>query len=322
MGGVRFQGRAGSLFSSKKPSLPLSSSSPLPTPLVLLLSCRMDGLILSNRTVHLLNGSPELLATLRTAPAHAGAHAEASASPSSLPLIVAEGARNVPNLTAEQKSEFSRKVMGLCSAAGAVILGSDRQISADTYAVGTVLSLAAGEEGKEAGKKEAVSGSGSGTSQAFTAQAPFTLLPAVAAAEAAAQSQWQAAAAGGKAESESKAPKAKPRCKLAGMSAYSQPPMPHLLLQQLQKLEEREGSSTLPQELARSNISFALSLRSHDWQGGDNPLPESFVAAYSPSCSSAVGEAYLQLLKEREGSTNGAAGGAASISAGGAAAGK
>jgi len=56
-------------------------------------------------------------------------------------VLVAETARNVPNLKPDARGEFCRRVIGMAGALGAAIVGSDRQLSADSFAVGTVIDL-------------------------------------------------------------------------------------------------------------------------------------------------------------------------------------
>ena len=110
--------------------------------------------------------------TLSTRSAHHLGHASfpalfarssSASAPSPGALLLVETGRNVPLLSGAQREEMLKRVVTLGARAGAVVLGGDRALSADTFAVGTVISP--GE----------VCVGGRGGAQAAQAQAPGAL---------------------------------------------------------------------------------------------------------------------------------------------------
>jgi len=209
---------------------------------------RFAGVVLGGRTVHLL--------------AHAALPALLAPGGG---IVVAETARNVPSLNAAQALEYTRRVMGMAGAAGLTLVDSDRALSADTYAVGSVLDVT-----KPA---PAADGGGAAAGAAVVPPQYFAPLPT-----------WLPAALRSPAATTTDAAKVQ-RVKGIPMVALSHNPAPHPAVAPLLSLP-RTADASLTAATARAaavrHAAFMRGLETHDVAGGDNPLPEAVIFAGIP----------------------------------------
>ncbi|RYG49885.1 hypothetical protein EON67_06290, partial [archaeon] len=96
--------------------------------------CRFDIIVTSGRMVHLL-AKPYFPSLCRVA----GPDTRST-------VIITEMARNIVSLRSAQQLEFARRVVGMAGNIGALWIGSDRELSADTYAVGSVIAPSSREK--------------------------------------------------------------------------------------------------------------------------------------------------------------------------------
>jgi hypothetical protein len=268
-----------------QPSLHLTLFLPVrPT----LCPCRFHAILLSGRSVHLLD-KPGF---------------SALAAPEGC-VLVAETARNVVHLKREQQAEYARRVAAMAGAAGAVLVGGDRAISADTYSVGTVI------DPKRLGKGPASAGPGAGASvsdsPASSAAAAAPLFSRDAAPFLGAihgSAGGSAAAAGGDAAA-SGGGGVRRRVKNVTMSALAHAPLPHPAVASLLAAASASGGDTGSGVTAAARVAADVLVRAvrdgiaaHEVEGGDNPHPEALVFALLPAggAAAAVKEAVLSAL--------------------------
>ncbi len=217
-------------------------------------------------------------------------------------VLVTETVRNVVSLKADQRDEYARRVLGVVGRAGGVVVGTDRTLSADTFAVGSVIELSSA-------KKPAIP---AGTTPfECSVDGSFAGLPTTA-------SHMAVGDLGG-----AKQGTTKPilRVKDVGMSAFSQNPAPLPAVAALQAAvkahrEEEQGqragsseaassaAAAAPEgELKRAARAATESLRAHirgvaahQIKGGDNPFPEALVFAYVPLVSEEVARCVKEVI--------------------------
>lgn len=167
---------------------------------------------------------------------------------------------------------------------GAVVLGGDANLSADTYSVGSVI------------EKEDLKATGTGSAVKKPVHEGFDV------------------AAGPGAPAASSTPSGKQRrVKAAGMVAYSQHPLAHPTVQPLLAAfghasasvdstgadgagsgsdAESGRKSATASAAAQANIRFIRGVSTHPLRGGDNPFPNAVVMAYVPPAAPAVASAF------------------------------
>lgn len=227
-------------------------------------------------------------------------------------VLVAETARNVVNLKSEQRDEFVRRVLGMGGRLGAALVGSDRQLSADTYACGTVIDLNKKDEGsKKQGewRREDVDMPGlppsacpfafltvkEGLIPAIGLQpdaVPSTSLPSSLLA-----SLPPLATLGEKGEADGVGKGLPVRAKRLGIAAYTHKGRPLPVVQALRQASSSAGSpseagtgeadasvsrSKLALHIVKSLRAHISAVASHEAVGGDNPRPEALLFAYVP----------------------------------------
>jgi hypothetical protein len=242
-------------------------------------------------------------------------------------VLVAETVRNVPSLKAEQRDDFARRVLGIAGAGGCALVGTDRVLSADTFAIGSVIDAstkqaAAGKTAPAAADAGAVASSVSPFE--CSADGLFPGLPASAAT----------AAVGELGPKKEGAARPALRVKRVGMAAYSHNPSPLPAVADLRAAAAgasagggAAATSDAPSlqaagAAAASHLRAAMrGVAAHDIRGGDNPFPEAFVFAYVPGAAPTIAAAIAAVggakKEEGEGVVGGAAGGAAGSGAAG-----
>lgn len=236
---------------------------------------KLDGLFhvvaLSGRSVHHLGSPAALLRTL---------------SPEGA-VLVAETARNVPTLTPEQRAEYARRVMAMAARAGGVLLGGDRALSADTFAVGTVLDLAPPQQQQQPSAGAVLhlhtppSGAVSGL-PAPLASTTFAGAPAL----------------GGGAAGDGAGQRRPLNVKALGMEPFSFADGPLPPADALARAAGK-GATALAAAADAAAAHAAAHIRgvaSHDVCGGDNPFPEALVFAVLPHpAAPALADAFARL---------------------------
>jgi hypothetical protein len=250
--------------------------------------CRFHAVLLSGRSVHLLD-KPGF---------------SALAAPEGC-VLVAETARNVLHLKREQQAEYARRVAAMVGAAGAVVVGGDRAISADTYSVGTVMDpkrLGKGPAGAGPGPSAPVSGFSTGAAAAAAPLFSRDAAPFLGAIHGSAGGL--AAAAGGVADA-SGGDGARRRVKNVPMSALAHAPLPHPAVASLLAAAAASGGDSSSAVTAAARVAAGVLVRAvrdgiaaHEVEGGDNPHPEALVFALLPAggAAAAVKEAVLSAL--------------------------
>ena len=290
---------------------------------------------LSNRSSHHLGHAafPELFAPLSQATAAAATAAVEAAPPTPSPgsLLLVETGRNVTLLSAAQRSELVKRIVCLGGQAGAVVLGGDRALSADTFSVGTVISPGEISTGP-AGGRAASAAAGAGTQATTTPAAPAPLYFAAppgggvpcgpcaqpeplgenrggstfAGRPPAFTGKHGAAAAGGEGEDSSSTPARPVRAKCGGIAAFSHSEAPMAPIARLAAAAAGGGAAVkaAAREAAEEAWGLASGVDRHACWGGDNPMPEALAFAWlGRGVAAEVGAAF------REAEARGAASG-------------
>ena len=253
--------------------------------------------------------------TLSTRSAHHLGHASfpalfarsASASaPSPGALLLVETGRYVPLLSGAQREEMLKRVVTLGAHAGAVVLGGDRALSADTFAVGTVISpgevCVGGRGGAEATQAQApgalyFAAPPGGTPPAGPCAAPEVQVNSdatFAGRPAAFTGKYGASAVvggGGEGEGAGEAPSGtvRPmRAKCGGMARFSHSEAPMAAVGDILRAAGADGSGgggggalkAAAAAAAATAWGLASGVGKHACWGGDNPAPEAVAFAY------------------------------------------
>jgi len=185
-------------------------------------------------------------------------------------VIVAETARNVVTLRPDQRTDFARRVLGMGAALGACLVGSDRQLSADTFPVGTVLD---GKGSKSTTCVDAAGGAAKPLACVFGPEPELVGLASLRSTTGGLQGGCARAPVPGV-----PAPKAGVvlRCRNVPMALWSHSPLPH------QRLTRTSAGAPAATARWRAAVAGCGEGDAHDVCGGDNPPPEAFVFALLP----------------------------------------
>lgn len=220
-------------------------------------------------------------------------------------VLVTETARNVVNLKAEQRDEFVRRVLAMGGRLGATLVGSDRQLSADTFASGTVIDLNKKDDG---GRGKDWKREDSDVPGLPPSACPFAFItskegplpgiglqpdavPSTALPSSIVSSLPALATLGEKGEADGAGKGLPVRAKRLGMAAYTHKGRPMPVVQALRQASSGGGGTGEDASVARSKLALHIvkSLRAHisgvsahEVAGGDNPRPEALVFAYIP----------------------------------------
>jgi len=216
-------------------------------------------------------------------------------------VLVAETARNVVTLRAEQKAEFARRVAAMAGLLGAALVGGDRELSADTFAIGTEMTpmRAAAAAAGAAG-----SGGAGWTSTTMFCAGPSAFLAA---------SHGRSAASASASAAPSMVPTASgiagPRGRWAKgvpFASLAHAPLPHPAVAPLAFAAAAVGHAggrsddaaaaaagalmrdAAAAAAARLRHAVASAIPAHDPRGGDCPAPESLVFALLPGGGAAA----------------------------------
>lgn len=210
--------------------------------------------------------------------------------------------RPFPHRAALQTLEFSRRVITMGACLGAVVVGSDRELSADTYAVGTVIS--AGKTRPPAPthvEPPAAEGAGASAPPGPERIALHYFSPEY---RGSLPVLGGASAATGPPQDTKQRVR---RAKVAGIAEMSHSPMPHAAVEALARAfsAQPEPGSAAPaaaaaaRAAAERSLGFAHGLSWHDPAAGDNPLPEAVVMALGPHGAAAAVAAEASALLAR-----------------------
>jgi hypothetical protein len=208
---------------------------------------------------------------------------------------------------------------------GCALVGSDRAVSADTFALGSLIEKpgagAAAAAGADAGGEK---GADAGT--AAVGDAAHVLRFEAEAGPG--QATGAASAAATRADAAASPSRAQRRVKPAGMVAYAHNPAPHPAVAPLTAAYSRRagggasdaasGSDAKPSSgtapapssapaaaatAARDVVGYMRGVAAHKLRGGDNPFPEALVAAYVPAAARDIAAAFSALTVTVTGAT-------------------
>lgn len=174
-------------------------------------------------------------------------------------VAVCETATNVVNLTVENRREFSRRVMGMALAAGLVFVDSDRNLSADTFSVGTDM------DPKPASTSTATKAVKCSTFENSTS--------------------WITSTMGADVSNTSSGGTIGDRVKHVPMAAYSHNPAPHPAIA---SLLHATVDTTAFKSAVSAHQSHIAGIDHHDTKGGDNPFPSALLFAYVPTVAKVI----------------------------------
>ena len=191
-------------------------------------------------------------------------------------VLHVETARNVPTLTHETRAAFAETVIRLGGGGGGVLVGSERSVSDDTHAVGTVFDFGKAGGAAGAGGTPPVTGGGvpahdEGETCHLPPARPFTPT-----------ADWG------------------DRGRARGARA---PAGPHPVVARIRAAIAPAGSkeqlAAAADAGAEATVGLLLGLRCHDVRGGDNPHPQALVFALPPGgppAAAAVADAFTRCV--------------------------
>ena len=220
-------------------------------------------------------------------------------------LLLVETGRNVTLLSAAQREDMLQRIVCLGARAGAAVLGGDRALSADTFAVGTVISpgeIFGGERRPPPPPSPPPSPPPQPPPLYFAAPLGGTV-PTGPCAQPDAQVRSEATFAGrppaftgafgastrvgssggeGGEEAEDGAAAVRPmRAKCSGMAAFSHGEAPMTVVGELLRAAAEDGALAAAAAAAAAQAwGLARSAGQHACWGGDNPPPEAVAFAY------------------------------------------